>query len=201
MRTIMIVGNGSVPEGGAGKIDAADIVIRFNDCRSAGPGGMKTDIVAVCNTGRPARTMLSGDWKNNRSVGSAREIWSVRSREKFAQMRPEILKNHPELDDFCDDYTDEFASFAETTGRVHRVIAASVHEQVDRELARFSPAPYVVPSSGMVVISDILSNFAKPEDEVILTGFDHIGWELHPFAAEKQLVETLIGDGRVRRLA
>ncbi|WP_420963513.1 Urease operon accessory protein [Brucella sp. IR073] len=200
-RTIMIVGNGSVPHGGAAFIDAADIVIRFNDCRSVGAGGGKTDIVAVCNTGRPARAMLHGDgWKTNPAVLRAGEIWSVRSGEKFAKMRDELVKTHPDLNDFCDDYTDAFAAFAATTGASHRVIPAAVHEQLDRELIRFSPAPYVVPSSGMVAIADVLSGFAKPGDEIVLTGFDHIGWEWHPFAAEKQLVESWSAEGRLRRL-
>ena len=37
----------------ASRFDECDIVIRFNDCQSAGEGGLKTDVVAVCNTGRP----------------------------------------------------------------------------------------------------------------------------------------------------
>lgn len=201
MRTILIVGNGSIPEGGAATIDAADIVIRFNDCRSVGKGGSKTDIVAVCNTGRPARAMLSNGWKANASVSKAKEIWSVRSPEKFAQMRAELIEAYPDLGDFCDDYTDDFAAFAAMTGRGHRVLPAHVHEQLDRDLAHFSPLPYAVPSSGMMVIADVLSGFAKPGDDVMLTGFDHIGWELHPFDAERRLVEALVVQGRLRRLA
>ncbi|PYE87856.1 Urease operon accessory protein [Phyllobacterium leguminum] len=200
-RTIMIVGNGSVPEGAAAKIDAADTVIRFNDCRSVGPSGSKTDIVAVCNTGRPARSMLEGGWKTNAAVCRAKEIWSVRSAEKFSKMRAGLIEAYPDLGDFCDDYTRDFAAYAEMTGRLHRVLPAHVHEQLDRDLARFSPAPYVVPSSGMVVIAAVLSGFAKREDDVMLTGFDHVGWELHPFTAERRLVETLISQGHLRRLA
>ncbi|MEK1931987.1 MAG: Urease operon accessory protein, partial [Pararhizobium sp.] len=71
-RTIVIVGNGPVPQGAASVIDAADLVIRFNDCRSCGAGGEKTDIVAVCNTGRPALAMLGGGrWKSNAAVRQA----------------------------------------------------------------------------------------------------------------------------------
>ena len=50
-RRIVIVGNGEIGDGLAEAIDAADLVMRFNDCRSVGPGGERTDIVAVCNTG------------------------------------------------------------------------------------------------------------------------------------------------------
>lgn len=201
-RTIMIVGNGELPDGAAATIDAADIVIRFNDCRSVGAGGMRTDIVAVCNTGRPAFAMLGGGrWKNSAPVRQAREIWSVRSAEKFARMRAALAETHPDLDDFCDDYTAGFESFAVSTGRAHRVISSASHERLDRDLSRFAPAPYVVPSSGMVVIADVLSGFAAPDDDVVLAGFGHAGWALHPFAAERQFVDALAAEGRLRRLS
>ncbi|RDL50533.1 hypothetical protein BLJAPNOD_01654 [Ensifer sp. M14] len=201
-RTIMIVGNGDVPEGAAATIDAADVVIRFNDCRSVGTGGTRTDIVAVCNTGRPALAMLGGGrWKNSAAVRQAREIWSVRSGEKFAGMRAELAETHPDLDDFCDDYTAGFESFASATGRAHRVISIAAHEQLDQDLSRFAPGPYVVPSSGMVVIADVLSGFVSADDAVILAGFGHAGWALHPFAAERRYVEALAAEGRLRRLS
>ncbi|MGF6176503.1 hypothetical protein ABIE33_004815 [Ensifer sp. 4252] len=200
-RTIMIVGNGEAPEGAAATIDAADVVIRFNDCRSAGAGGTRTDIVAVCNTGRPALAMLGGGhWKNSAAIRQAREIWSVRSAEKFAGMRAALAETHPDLDDFCDDYTAGFESFTTATGRVHRVISVAAHEQLDRDLARFAPTPYVVPSSGMVVIADVISGFASADDHIVLAGFGHAGWALHPFGAERRYVDALVAEGRLRRL-
>lgn len=200
-RTIVIVGNGDVPKGAGATIDAADVVIRFNDCRSVGTGGMKTDIVAVCNTGRPALAMLGGGrWKNSPAVRQAREIWCVRAAEKFAGMRVALAETYPDLDDFCDDYTAGFESFAASTGRTHRIIPVAAHETLDRDLARFAPGPYVVPSSGMVVIADVLSGFASADDDVVLAGFGHVGWALHPFAAERRYVDALGAEGRLRRL-
>ncbi|MFK0273987.1 Urease operon accessory protein [Ensifer sp. NPDC090286] len=199
-RTIMIVGNGDVPEGFGAMIDGADIVVRFNDCRSVGYGGQKTDIVAVCNTGRPGISMLGGGrWKTNAAVRQAREIWCVRSGAKFAAMRAGLAETHPDLDDFCDDYTVGFESFARSTNRGFRVVPVDVHEQVEQDLAGFSPDPYVVPSSGMIVIADILAHLATPDDDVVLAGFGHVGWEWHPFAAERRHVDALAAGGRLRR--
>ncbi|MDI6838706.1 MAG: Urease operon accessory protein, partial [Rhizobiaceae bacterium] len=66
-RRIVIVGNGEVPQGAAEAIDAADIVVRFNESRNFGLSGNRTDVVAVCNTGRPALTMLSSpEWRASR---------------------------------------------------------------------------------------------------------------------------------------
>lgn len=195
----MIVGNGEIGEGAAGVIDAADFVVRFNDCRSYGAGGRRTDAVAVCNTGRPAKAMLGSEqWRTHPAVVSALEIWSVRDPEKFAALRAPLAVSHPELDDFCDDYTNEFSAFCADTGKTHIVIGKSVHESVDAALSAFDPAPYVVPSSGMIAIGEVLERYA--DAEVTLAGFGHVGWEWHPFATERQLVDTYIAAGRLRRL-
>jgi hypothetical protein len=122
----------------------------------------------------------------------------VRDPEKFAAMRAPLAVSHPELDDFCDDYTDEFSAFCVDTDKAHIVIGKSVHEAVDASLSALAPAPYVVPSSGMIVIAEVLNTYA--EAEVVLAGFGHAGWEWHPFAAERQLVDSYIAAGRLMRL-
>lgn len=201
-RSIAIVGNGDIDPALGPTIDAADLVIRFNDCRSAGPGGRKTDIVAVCNTGRPARKMLhEPGWKDNPSVMQASEIWCVRDPQKFAAMRAPLMLSHPELDDFCDDYTEEFRQFAASTGKALHIIPATIHEALDRTLATFSPPPHVVPSSGAVLIAELLARFALRTDHIFLAGFGHAGWEWHPWGAERQWIDGLIADGKLSRLA
>lgn len=200
-RRIAIVGNGDIPEGMAGAIDSADIVIRFNLCRSVGNGGSRTDIIAVCNTGRPALEMLAGGrWKASECVRQAREIWCVRTSKMFAAMREPLSRSHPDLDDFCDDYTAGFEAFAQATGRRLRVIPAAVHHALDASLARLDPSPYVVPSSGLIVIAHVLDNIAGAADEISIAGFGHQGWQWHPFAAERRWVEDRIAAGRLRRL-
>ena len=200
-RRVVIVGNGEIGEGLAGTIDAADLVIRFNDCRSVGPGGGRTDIVAVCNTGRPGKAMLEGsEWMCNKAVWLASAIWCVRDPAKFRAMRAPLLDEHPELDDFCDDYTDGFADYARKNGKDFHIIPAATHDGVDRALAGYAPAPYVVPSSGAVVIAEFLAHYRKPEDQVFLAGFGHQGWEWHPWDAERRWVERLIDEGHLSRL-
>lgn len=201
-RRIVIVGNGEIDDGLADEIDAADLVIRFNDCRSVGAGGGKTDIVAVCNTGRPGKAMLEGaGWMCNKAVWLASSIWCVRDPKKFAAMRAPLLSEHPELDDFCDDYTEGFADYAHQNGKDFHIVPASTHEALDRSLAELSPAPYVVPSSGAIVIAEFLAHHSRPDDQVFLAGFGHQGWEWHPWDAERQWVTELVRQGKLRRLA
>jgi len=200
-RRIAIVGNGPIRDGLAGTIDDADLVIRFNLCRSAGRGGVRTDIIAVCNTGRPALEMLAGgNWKGSDTVRQAKEIWCVRASETFAALREPLSHSHPDLDDFCDDYTSGFEAFAHATGRRLRVIPAETHRTLEVALAAFDPSPYVVASSGLVTIAHVLENVAREGDRIGLAGFGHEGWQWHPFAAERRWVEAQIAAGRLERL-
>lgn len=198
----MIVGNGDIAEQHGAAIDAADFVVRFNDCRSYGPGGTKTDAVAVCNTGRPGFAMSRGaDWKTNPAVVEAAEIWCTRDSARFAAMRGELAVRHPELDDFCDDYSGDFAAFAAATGKRLYSVPAETHVGLDAALATIGAAPYVVPSSGLLVIADVLAHVAQPDDSVTIAGFGHQGWEWHPFAAEKRLVDGWAKEHRLMRLS
>ena len=200
-RRIVIVGNGPIREGLAGRIDGADMVIRFNLCRSAGRGGVRTDVIAVCNTGRPALEMLAGGrWKASETVRQAREIWCVRASETFAALRAPLARSHPDLDDFCDDYTPGFETFARVTGRRLHIVPAATHQALDVSLAAFDPVPYVVPSSGLITIAHVLENVAMQDDTVSIAGFGHEGWEWHPFAAERRWVNAAIATGRIKRL-
>jgi hypothetical protein len=201
-RRIMIVGNGEIPEGAAEVIDLADLVIRFNDCRSIGAGGSRTDIVAVCNTGRPAKAMTSSDqWRQSDPVRQASSIWSVRNPEKFLAMRPGIVEAHPELEDFCDDYSADFEAFALSSGKEHVVLPAVVHDKLDDALRVFATEPYVCPSSGLIAIAHILDTTVPDRDRIMIAGFGHTGWDGHPFAAEKQLVDAFEAEGRLTRIS
>lgn len=200
-RRITVVGNGRIEQGLADLIDASDLVVRFNFCGSYGVGGRKTDIVAVCNTGRPAKAMTqSAEWRVHPAVQAASEIWCVRDADKFEEMKPVVLARHPELDDFFEDFTVDFALIASEGGKSHHVISRSVHEELDRELAALTIALYVCPSSGMVAIAHVLTAIKEVGDEIFIAGFEHQGWDLHPFEAEKKLIDGWIASGDLVRL-
>ncbi|MCQ2003434.1 Urease operon accessory protein [Rhizobium sp. NRK18] len=202
VRRIAIVGNGPVPQDAAARVDGCDFVIRFNDCRSLTSERGRTDVVAVCNTGRPGKQMLyESDWRDIAAVRAAASIWCVRDPLKFDEMRAVLGESHPDLDDFCDDYTDGFAAFAAESGKGFRVIDRQVHERLDADLAAVGAGAYVVPSSGMVAIAEVLTHHAGPEDTILLAGFGHQGWDGHPFAAEKVLVDRYAAEGRLIRIS
>ena len=51
----------------------------------------------------------------------------------------------------------------------------------------------------MIVIAELLLRY--PDADIAITGFGHTGWDGHPFAAEKRLVDLYISLGRLRRIA
>jgi hypothetical protein len=200
-RLFMIVGNGEIGDNARETIAEAAFVMRFNDCRSAHEDAARTDVVVVCNTGRPARKMLEEpEWRAHPSVKAAQAIWCVRDPEKFAEMRSPLAQSHPELDDFCDDYTEGFRVFAENEGKSFRIIARDVHERLDEALSAFSPAPYVVPSTGLVAIADLIEHHLVADDRIALSGFSHQGWEGHPWDAERKYLAPLEARGLVLRI-
>ncbi|TWD54225.1 hypothetical protein FB480_103133 [Agrobacterium vitis] len=200
-RTIMIIGNGDIGSLVAQRIDGADMVIRFNGSRNFERAGSRTDVVAVCNTGRPAKAMVqNAAWRDSVPVKDCRAIWSVRDMQKFQRIKPDVLAAFPELEDFFDDYTEAFGAFARENGKEHVVLPAALHDAVDAELAAFQPARYVVPSSGLMVMAHVLNDPAFVGDEIAFAGFSHQGWDGHPFDAERQWVNANVTSGRLTRL-
>jgi hypothetical protein len=200
-RVIMIVGNGDIAQEVAPAIDRADMVIRFNGSRNFETAGSRTDVVAVCNTGRPAKAMLKDvAWRESVPVRDCAAIWSVRDPQKFKDIKPDVLANFPDLVDFFDDCTEDFESFSAQRGKEHYVLPASIHDGVEKDLKAYQPERYVVPSSGIMVMAHVLNDPAFAGDEIAFTGFSHQGWNGHPFEAERQLVNAYVAAGRLTRL-
>ncbi len=200
-RSIVIMGNGTPERDVRAEVDGADLVVRFNGCRNfGGASGTRSDIVAVCNTGEPARAMLAGGWSDLPAVRAATAVWGVRSPDAFARRRAGVLARRPDLSDFFEDRTDDFASFARSAGKGFLLFGPAVLDRLDADLAPLTDGDYVVPSSGLMAIDHVLNAVAAPGDDVAIAGFGHEGWSGHPFAAERRLVDRYERDGRLRRL-
>ena len=200
-RSIAIVGNGSFAPSDASAIDKCDVVIRFNDCPSVGGGGLRTDVIAVCNTGRPAKAMIrQRSWREHPAILQASALWCVRDGARFAELEPLLTSQCPVLDDFCEDFTAEFASFAAETEKAFTAIPRLYHDRLDRELQALTSESYIVPSSGLMAITYVIGEVAAAEDMVMLAGFSHQGWNGHPFDAERELIESYVSRGKLRKL-
>jgi hypothetical protein len=58
----------------------------------------------------------------------------------------------------------------------------------------------VVPSTGLVAVTEFLNAFWQADDRIHLVGFGHQGWEWHPWQAERQWVDARIAEGKLNRL-
>lgn len=195
---IMIVGNGDIGEKGRVAAARADFVIRFNECRSYAASTCCTNVVVICNTGRAGKRMAGADeWRKLPAVRDTVEIWSARDPALFREMRQTLAQTHPELHDFCDDYTELFDRFCKASGKQHVVIDRTIHALADEAIAALSPPSYVVPSTGLIAIVETFRRF--PSADIALTGFSHTGWTGHPFSVEKQIVNHYVAAGSLTR--
>ncbi|MEK1890731.1 MAG: hypothetical protein AAAB35_24845 [Phyllobacterium sp.] len=59
-KTMFIVGNGPIKDNLSEEVDRSDLVVRFNEPKSSkGMSGVKTDILFVCNSGKPMQRRLT----------------------------------------------------------------------------------------------------------------------------------------------
>lgn len=198
-RLFAVVGNGPLSDKARHAIGGADYIIRFNDCRSDPEG--RTDAVAVCNTGRPARAMTREPaWIEIPAVAQAAELWCVREALVFSAMRDSILSRHPELSDFFDDHTESYRAIASARQKQLHVISGRTYDWLEKQLKQHGDGYYIAPSSGALVIAELLHRMSE-QDCILLAGFSHQGWEFHPWAAEKRWVDALAAQqGVLRRI-
>jgi hypothetical protein len=166
--SIAVVGNGPIaPELGVA-IDRHDIVLRFNDCRSYGAGGHRTDILVIAN-GTSFLAFNTNGTMRRECVGSARLFWlaipqSVVRREYTDMILHRYVGSRP------------WQHFTETEWR-------------DAMTAiRKAGAPEgCKPSTGLLALWHLRTNY--PSTRAILFGFSHSGVERHAWNAERAIVD------------
>ncbi|MDQ0473888.1 Urease operon accessory protein [Labrys wisconsinensis] len=179
---------------------SADLVIRFNDCRSAGEDAWRTDVVAVPNSGIDGKAIVENpSWVTVPGIAAAAEIWCVRDPVWLDAIRPEFVRAYPGFEDMCIDYSGGIQEICDRHGKRLRILSAATHQRLDEELAAFSPPPYAVPSSGLIVAADVLWNVASTVDRIVVAGFSHQGSGEHPWVAEEQWVDRKVAEGKLFR--
>jgi hypothetical protein len=168
--SIAVVGNGPIAPDLGTAIDRHDIVLRFNDCRSYGSGGHRTDILVINNASRPLATNANGTMRRE-CVASARLFW---------------LASHPSVA-FKHDFTDEI---------LRRYVGSrpwqhfSATEWFDATTAiRNAGAPEDCrPSAGLRALWHLRTNY--PSTRPTLFGFTHSGTPRHAWNAERAIVDA-----------
>ena len=191
-QSVAIVGNGPVADGVAGQIDAADLVIRFNEpAHAPDQTGTRTDILFLMNSGKSMQARLSNpDFWRSPFMRGARQI--------ILPYHPSIIaRYHPKpnllsrLKGRKADWTAETLQMCKAAGKEVLTLAPEFYEESCEALG-ITPQKRraVFPSSGFLGIRYAMLNFPEPQWQIGICGFGWEGWKRHDWQRERQWVEV-----------
>lgn len=191
-RTVAIVGNGPLAYGLAARIDASDMVIRFNEpAFQPERSGRRTDILFLMNSGKSMQARLSDpDFRRSPFFAGAGRI--------ILPYHPSIIaKYHPKPNPLSRlkgrkaDWTAETVAMCREAGKEVLVLPPEFYEESCADLG-IAPAERnrVFPSSGFLGIRYALEEFARSPEEIALYGFSWQGWKRHAWDKEREWMEA-----------
>ena len=191
-KKIIVIGNAKTTIGKnlGKKIDAFDIVIRFNGCQIKGYEqdlGSKIDILSMIPTGKGANKLIS-EILVLPHVRKVKTYWFSRPRNLCGKEYSNILKIIGRNKNILHPTPELFTNIKNKCSNLYQ----------EKQL----------PSTGMVTIEMALEAF--PNNEIYITGFDffksgHYYSKLpiklcHPVKAEKDIINTYISQNRLLEL-
>lgn len=196
-KQLYIVGNGPITGDMSPRIDGSDFVVRFNEPKaSVGMSGTKTDILFLCNAGKPMQRRLEDS--NFLTSAIMKDAGQV------------ILAYHPIIIDRYfpkpnalsrlkgrrEDWTFATIMALGAIGKTSTVFPASFYMEGCRELGLPQDKMGIVfPSTGYFGIFHILRHFSPAEWTISLCGFSWAGWKRHAWADEREWVEDKVRRG------
>lgn len=180
---VIIFGNGGIRSDLREAVETADLVVRMNKCESQGLlTGSRTDILAITNTGPPPIGMLERtDEKFVAAFDEAR--WILLPRNSLTNL---YYSSSPGNAEYFENHDHEIVQAARAADKA--ILRAGPIESfyLFKKLLTLQDDDFLMPSTGACVVN-YFSRRALASDHILLAGFQHIGWEGHPWSAEKEL--------------
>ncbi|TCQ82225.1 glycosyl transferase family 29 (putative sialyltransferase) [Ochrobactrum sp. BH3] len=201
-KTIFIVGNGPLDHDLSAEIDAADLVLRFNEPRvSLGMSGTKTDMLMLATSSKQMEQWIKDPtFINSKIVRNTPEML-------FA-FHPSIIKrfhHHPNilsrLKGRRADWTNEAIDYFGRAGKKIRIMPSQDYFAVCDELGISADRmKEVFPSTGFFGIWLALRKYSQPEWDIKICGFSWEGWKRHDWNAERKWIEEKIAAGLLHKV-
>lgn len=190
---IALIGNAPINKRWAKFIDQHELVVRFNFCSSARTSGRRTDVLALINSGWPAKMMSAYPKRIPRRVRrTAKEVWFVRDTRMIADKQAVIDAGGPKMED-PDAWVDFTESLKSKTvpGKIYRMFDRSLWERAEEILRQHGDDNAKQPSSGLLVFLRLREIY--PAKAIHLFGFTHEGWSGHAWDAEREFFSSQPG--------
>lgn len=197
MQRIVVIGNGAVDNGLGKVIDAADLVIRFNNARlERDRTGIRTDILFLMNSGRTMQERLRG------GEFLCSEVLARADRVVLPYHPLIIERYHPKprllsrMKGRRADWTIEAINLIGEAGKQVTVLPPRFYEESCVELGL--PAQQMrmlFPSTGFLGIRYAFQRLLKPGGAIEICGFGWQGWKRHPWELEKSWIEGKVRNG------
>ncbi|GAA5625605.1 MULTISPECIES: glycosyltransferase family 29 protein [Brucella] len=201
-KTIFIVGNGPLDRDLSSEIDAADLVLRFNEPRvSLGMSGTKTDMLMLATSSKQMEQWIKDPtFINSEIVRNTPEVL-------FA-FHPSIIKRFHHHPNFLSrlkgrraDWTNQAIDYFGRAGKKIRIMPSQDYFAVCEELGIGADRMKTVfPSTGFFGIWLVLRKYSLPDWDVKICGFSWEGWKRHDWAAERKWIEEKIAAGDLHKV-
>jgi len=189
-KTIFIVGNGPIKDNLSEAVDRADLVVRFNEPKAGkGMSGLKTDLLFVCNSGKPMQRRLSDPnyFASPIVQGASQVILAYHPKIITAYFpQPHMLSR---LKGRRGDWTLQAVDAFGEAGKSVLILPPRFYKDGCEVLGiPESVRKEVFPSTGYFGLTYILQHFDPAEWEIILCGFSWEGWRRHAWGDERKWV-------------
>lgn len=195
-KRLVVVGNGPVARDLSGHVDTADFVIRFNEPKaSRGMTGTRTDLLFVCNTGKPMRLRLQNPhYLDLPTVRAARQVVLPYHPVVIARYfeQPNLLSR---LRGKRTDLTMPTVDRLGRAGKTVSILPPQFYEDGCHELGLHGARmKSVFPSTGYFGIRYAILHFDPARWKLEICGFSWQGWASHAWADERRWVRERMGN-------
>ncbi len=199
MKNLVIVGNAPLSINYSKIIEAADIVVRMNECKQyGGPHGYKSDIIYMGNTGSPALRFISERPFIGRDWGQQAEVLFVRDSLAHHEYFQGVKNRFPDYSESeLDDLSDQIIEANQLGGRQVSRLSYDINKVLLNKLTALSEKPFICPSTGILAVEHILARPEFSNYRKHIVGFGFKGWSGHPWLAEKALIAGYVLTGRL----
>jgi hypothetical protein len=197
-KDLYVVGSAPLVVDCSTAINGADLVVRFNDCKTLGGySGNRTDMLFVNNLGISGSRFIREQSLMKLNLADSAEVVFVRSAPVHWRHFRGVSSHFPGRSARQPDHAEGIVEANGLQRLKVRRLTDEFNASVFNMLALCSASPFVSPSTGFLCVESLMHNPAFSDYRIHLVGFGFFGWHGHPWRAEQFILNAYAEDGRL----